>query len=77
MGEVGGYVLFGAFMFSQHFAGALDYLSRQSSEFCDFDAVALVGCSFFHFAQEDDASAAFFYRHVIVLDAAELVGKFR
>ena len=58
----------------QHFAGSHDYFIRQSCEFRDFDAIALVGGAWFDLAKEDYASAGFFDGHMVVLYAAELLG---
>ena len=66
--------MFRRLMLGQHFARSHYDFIRQSCQLGDFDAITLVGRAGLDFAEEDYASAGFFYRDMVVLHATELFG---
>ncbi len=72
-----GCLLLGEFVLHQNFARAFDDFIREPGQLGDFDSVAAVRGPRFHFAQENDSSAGFFHRHVVVLYTFQLVRQFR
>ena len=65
----------GILVFGQDFARAMHHVGGQSSQLRDFDAIALVGRTFFHLAQKNNSAAALFHANMKVLYAAEAVGQ--
>lgn len=62
--------------FFEHFFCALDGFIGQAGEFCDVDAVALVGAAFDDFSKEDDARGDFLYGGLEVDRVGEFIFEF-